>query len=445
MTSKIEFGGFWKIMKKFMILLLSLAVLFSFAACDNSSDTPADEPATPTGPNAADRFVATQLEDYLNEADLTFASGQIAQAKAKLVDDNGKYSLVYTFANVPAVGSTPANNVTFTITGEDISDEDTAQGETEVRLTTWTLAATGYDDQAASETLSYEVVGLTGAVQGSLVVTDAVTTPQTPAAIKSLTITRVFAADSVGSVSVSDSNGTYPVDVDNFFAQLNSQLDGNQTLSSAYIAEAKYTELMTAEYEKAAKSYADAVVAGITTTYLNGLVDDGTGKAVSGVSTNFTKGDGETASTATITFKVPSGDAYDNTATSVKVATNASGVNAVLAEGSTFIIKFETSEGEVSGATVEPVTYTLTADVVVNDATSPAPVVTGSNSVRISVSGTVTAGGTIAVPANTTLGASAFTDVTLEAVTAGTSTINDAAVAADTTAVSSVPYTYTTV
>ena len=33
-------------MKKFMILLLSLAVLFSFAACDNSSNTPADEPST---------------------------------------------------------------------------------------------------------------------------------------------------------------------------------------------------------------------------------------------------------------------------------------------------------------------------------------------------------------------------------------------------------------
>ena len=39
-VSKIEIGGFLEIMKKFMILMLSLAVLFSFAACDNSTVNP---------------------------------------------------------------------------------------------------------------------------------------------------------------------------------------------------------------------------------------------------------------------------------------------------------------------------------------------------------------------------------------------------------------------
>ena len=48
-------------MKKIMILMLSLAVLFSFAACDNSSDTPADEPSV----GQVTAIYATSIPQYL--------------------------------------------------------------------------------------------------------------------------------------------------------------------------------------------------------------------------------------------------------------------------------------------------------------------------------------------------------------------------------------------
>ena len=70
-VSKIEIGGFWNIMKKFMILLLSLAVLFSFAACDNSSNTPADDTTTSTPVSEA-----AQMREAANEiVNLLYASG----------------------------------------------------------------------------------------------------------------------------------------------------------------------------------------------------------------------------------------------------------------------------------------------------------------------------------------------------------------------------------
>lgn len=57
-------------MKKFMILMLSLAVLFSFAACDNSSTTPGGEEEEQPVVSVTDTEIESALEKVLSSGDL---------------------------------------------------------------------------------------------------------------------------------------------------------------------------------------------------------------------------------------------------------------------------------------------------------------------------------------------------------------------------------------
>ena len=94
-------------MKKFMILLLSLAVLFSFAACDNSSDTP----ETPADQNPVVELIVTGTPELLVnekpvESDYTvqvrYYDGTIADAPA----DSIEFTL--TGSDKASTGSTPS-------------------------------------------------------------------------------------------------------------------------------------------------------------------------------------------------------------------------------------------------------------------------------------------------------------------------------------------------
>ena len=139
-------------MKKIMILMLSLAVLFSFAACDNSSNTPeptpgpgesvtvSDEQAGLVIGRAVDSLVA-QISKMLPSTDAIAVSGQTAS-----YDDS--MTLTVTKTVNPAGEGTPAETVKLTVSGIDTSVA-TATGTSDalakkVTLNTFKYEWTGY-------------------------------------------------------------------------------------------------------------------------------------------------------------------------------------------------------------------------------------------------------------------------------------------------------------
>ena len=435
-------------MKKFMILLLSLAVLFSFAACDNSSDTPADEPSTPVGPNNADAFVADALDAYFN-GDSGSSIDPIFTALATEADatvGTDEVSLTYTFVDEDAVGSTPARLITVTVTGKDITPSASASGATRsVRLESYTMNAAGYDDTTTANVLSYNVANLTGSLQGSVTITKAVTTttPATPASISSgtLKIDRVFAPASVGSVSVSDANGTYAVDSEDFLAQMSALCKGSG-VSAQYITESAYTTAMKAEYQTKIDAYVDGLAANLVGTFYNGLV----GK--SGVSVAFVPGSETSKASVTVTYNVPNSDLETDEKVLVG-SENASGITTYLKEGTTFTAVFEAAANGVSTSEdFQAATVVIGATLVVDDKTSGTNVEGSSNLVISGLTAAVTSGETITVANYTTAGqitdTTAFAGITTAptSFTAGTATVNDATVAADVTATSTETVTY---
>ena len=424
-------------MKKIMILLLSLAVLFSFAACDNSSSEPAGD-ETPVGPNNADAFVAGQLDTYFQN---------IATRLAKTSGDDGakvgsdEVSLTYTFVDTKAVGSTPAKLVTVTVKGTDVSaDKDAAVRD--VRLESYTMNAKDYKADGDASVLAYDVVNLTGKLQGSAKITKAVTIPTaTPAAISSLTIDRVFAPTAVGSVSVTDANGTYAVDAEDFFAQMDAKCTGTD-LDATYILESAYTTAMKAEYQTKLDAYVDAFAANLVGTYYNGLV----GK--SGVSVKYTPGTDASKTEVVFTYNVA--DTDPETDEKVLVGSeNGTGVTVYLKEGSTLKVTFTAAaNGVPTSGNFQPGTVKIDANVVVVDKTADTNVDGTSDLAIVGLTAAATASETITVTDYANAGnidsTSAFTGIAtaLSTFTAGTASVKDATVAADVTVTSTETVNY---
>ena len=425
-------------MKKIMILLLSLAVLFSFAACDNSSSEPSGDETTPVGPNNADKFVADQLNTYFTDIATRLAkvyAASTAEDGAKVGTD--EVSLTYTFVDTKAVGSTPATLVTVTVKGTDVSaDKDAAVRD--VRLESYTMNAKGYKDEGTASVLSYDVVNLTGKLQGSVQITKAVTTPAaTPASINgSITIDRVFAPTAVGSVSVTDANGTYDVDTENFFAQMDAKCTGAD-LDATYILESVYTAKMKESYATAIKGFVAEFATGLTGTGLNALLGE------EGVSAVYTAGTDSTAATVVITYNIPGGESD----TDVAFGTSSGDVDTSLQKGTTFKVTLAAAKAGVTQGT------TLTLDggsITVNEAhlvatdAAAAAVVDGTKDLDITGLVATLTTASVTVPENGgELAKSAITSADAPTTfTAGTATVTDATVAADVTVTSTETVTY---
>ena len=137
-----------EIMKKFMILMLSLAVLFSFAACDNSS--PAvddDDDQTVVETNDYAKRAVEEVNAVLNGA-FTDSTGFFYAGKAVMTD--GKYSDDYTADVVAgtvtyskhddnAVAGLAETYTTVTLSGVDITEDDAPATEKTILLTSYTI------------------------------------------------------------------------------------------------------------------------------------------------------------------------------------------------------------------------------------------------------------------------------------------------------------------
>ena len=83
-------------MKKIMILMLSLAVLFSFAACDNSSSEPSGNQDTTKVPDSTVKTLADNLKKDISEAFTAAAltTNFAANTDYKIADDYQHYAYV---------------------------------------------------------------------------------------------------------------------------------------------------------------------------------------------------------------------------------------------------------------------------------------------------------------------------------------------------------------
>ena len=174
-------------MKKIMILMLSLAVLFSFAACDNSSNTPSDDEATVGLSDSQIATVASTVKGLLDgtgsaydgtTAYTTVALDAIIAKDAELLDSakeyapitgvtvSGDYTTITKTVNLEdgVDGFTPDTVVTLTLNGVDTTPSVTASGNKLINVETYT-----YEFATAAEDASGNVVTLSGDVSGYVV------------------------------------------------------------------------------------------------------------------------------------------------------------------------------------------------------------------------------------------------------------------------------------
>ena len=174
-------------MKKIMILMLSLAVLFSFAACDNSSNTPSDDGVSAGLSDSQIATVAETVKGLLDgtgtaydgtTAYTTVALDAIIAKNAELLDSanayapitgvtvSGDYTTITKTVNLNdgVDGFTPDTVVTLTLNGVDTTPSVTASGNKLINVETYT-----YEFATASTDASDNVVTLSGDVSGYVV------------------------------------------------------------------------------------------------------------------------------------------------------------------------------------------------------------------------------------------------------------------------------------
>ena len=120
-------------MKKFMILMLSLAVLFSFAACDNTTSNNGgnDDQASAGVPDSVVVDLATKtipgaIDSALDATSGVFSSLTVTDGKlaAGYTLGDGYKSITYAVTN-PAEGQRPETGATITLSGYATTSSNT--------------------------------------------------------------------------------------------------------------------------------------------------------------------------------------------------------------------------------------------------------------------------------------------------------------------------------
>ena len=414
-------------MKKIMIALLAIAVLFGFAACDNSnSNTPSDSET----PNALDVVVAQYFNGLLGDLD----SG----IEADHATINNLESLSFSIKETEGVGSTPATSIVVTVTGEDITADDKATTRT-VRLDGWTLNASDILDASYSYSV-IDITGLSGALQGTVTIDN---TDAAAPVISDLQVERMFAPVACASAVVSIGSAEYDVDTADILAQISASVpytDGAATnpLLENYVTEEFYEATMKGVYETAIKNYVTAALTALDSEEFAKYV------GTSAVETGFTTGTANTESVATLKYTIPGAEADKDI-----VLASSGNATISLKKGTTFAISFESGDkGEdagLAGSTFSPKEYTITEATLVvsgsDDVSTVEGVTTDSKAlVLANVSGTLS-GGSITLASDKISAITAASG--LGAAVSGTATVSDAAIYADTTdATGTVTVTY---
>ena len=317
-------------MKKIMILLLSLAVLFSFAACDNSSDTPSDDTVSGGVTEAVVRMAAGQIDDLLETTADVVTVLDASNAKiANLSTDHLSYTISKEDVTeaIPGTGVV-ATDVSLTVKGEMKANNVTnGNGSQEITLGSYTYTFTAPITDAAGNytTLSGSISG--ALVGGSMKVT-MVDNTVTGVTITDPTTVLLPASGSDMNVTIGDEK----VDSALLFSFIDNASKGNLTAKNR------------AAYDDEQNKAAEAKVSAFVTELLNGATNN-LGTALAGVFK--ASGTDITGVTATSTYTPATGVAvYNLTVASDADLTDASvdaiaigaDVEAKVAAGTTFTV-----------------------------------------------------------------------------------------------------------
>ena len=174
-------------MKKFIIAMLCVAVLFGFASCDNSSNSPADD-QTSTG--VSDYVISklakdtpTDINTALDSTSGVFVASKLTVTDGKLADGyalgDGYKTLSYTKTE-EAEGQKPETGYTITLKGYASTSSNT---------TTVTLQEYEYKFTEADFGADGNYVTVSGTVSGYLTGTMTVTTTGSGETLKLASVT----------------------------------------------------------------------------------------------------------------------------------------------------------------------------------------------------------------------------------------------------------------
>ena len=278
-------------MKKIMILMLSLAVLFSFAACDNSSNTPEPTPepgeSTGTVPYGTVKTIGSGISSLVDElftagfaadSDIVETSGTVTSvsdataptgmtgAEAKyVVEDANTYTTVSYVVTYKGITPTEDASYTLTIYGEDAEDYDANDTTRVVNLSSYDLEFSTPDSNADEYT---RIAGtVSGFVTGTLDVTIDNAGKVTALSVGSEELA-VYLPETAAKVT-GIKYGTLDVDADDLLANVNEGADA----SASPYAYDKVVETNTETAEGAIKAWVSLLTgANSGATSLSGLM-----------------------------------------------------------------------------------------------------------------------------------------------------------------------------
>ena len=252
-------------MKKFMILMLSLAVLFSFAACDNSSNTPADTDEPTTGIldsvlESAFRDVVAAMENTTDKSDIVslLNAGTALTVDSKNVVVSSDYTtLTITKELNPAGEALDAEVVTLVVTGINTSaesDNGTSSAPYEITLDTFAYTYSGNVLKGGMYVPFSAIVNgyFAGSATADVVVDSQTKAATTYTVSNTSTLSVVLPQTSTGISLVVDGEDVTAKGV--VFDYLNTNI------GAGYTTYAKYVKDNSEKYEKAIKGYVDQLV-----------------------------------------------------------------------------------------------------------------------------------------------------------------------------------------
>ena len=215
-------------MKKIMILVLSLAVLFGFAACDNSSSTPDEDVSGVTDGVVVElaKSVPTDINALLDSTKGAFTSAKLTVTDGALAEEytlGSGYSSITYATEQEAEGQRPAIGESLTLSGQ-------ASTSTDGNTVTVTLREYTYTFTDAQLGLTDNYVTVSGSVSGYLEGTMTVTLTAGKNNTKVLS-----------KVAISDAKAIIP----NAEADVAITYDGETVPSSDFIAYANGTNAAT--------------------------------------------------------------------------------------------------------------------------------------------------------------------------------------------------------
>ena len=342
-----------EIMKKFMILMLSLAVLFSFTACDNSGDTPAtDEPSsgvTTEIANTAASTATTAINDTTGFTSLVAAGAQASKVGTALADIT-TLTITKTDTNAPSFGLEPATQ-TIVLSGINTSaatDNGTSGNEYDVTFNTFDYTYTAYGYDVNGEVITHTAT-ISGHLAGSVKATVATDAATGLVSTYTLAGTPSYILDEANAISFTVGDVVY--DADSFTNALNLDADGG-AIATTYT---KYANDQDTKYQAAIDGFvtaltgengSDAGKVTLATVLATAITDKTEGMTISYTGT-------ATSGSATITYK-PTKD--------VVVANDGSSHILVLPAESTLTVTLASASNVQATDSFTAATYTLSGN-----------------------------------------------------------------------------------